>query len=150
MRGSPYKAEFVEGAKKEDNMLGGGAMDKYIKKDLERLTSELAESKKEINSKDKDLKNVKALLKVKENVEKCNREQEMITLQIDQLEESLKLFQAKKLSKDTQIKQLTKLKKEWTDVKKITKEAGKEIAPYVAKESQGNADNIKKLEESIT
>ena len=150
VRGSPYKASFVEGAKKEDNLLGGGCMDKYIKKDLERLTSDLAESKKEINSKDKDLKNVKALLKVKENVERCQRETDAITLQIDQLEESLKLFQSKKLAKDAQIKQLTKLKKEWVDVKKITKDAAKEIAPYVANEGQKNTDNIKKLEESIT
>jgi len=44
-------------------------MDKHIKKELERLTNLMGDSKKELNTKDKDLKDVKALLKVKENVE---------------------------------------------------------------------------------
>jgi hypothetical protein len=44
-------------------------MDKHIKKELERLTNMMGDSKKELNTKDKDLKDVKALLKVKENVE---------------------------------------------------------------------------------
>lgn len=150
VRGSPYKASFVADAKPADNLMSGGCMARYIAKDLERIASELAEAKKEINSKDKDLKNVKVLLKVKENVERSQRDAELITLQIDQLDEALKLFQAKKLSKDTQIKGLAKLKKDWTDVKKITKEADKEIKPFVNQESDKNTSNIKKLEESIT
>lgn len=44
-------------------------MDKHIKKELERLSTLMGDSKKELNTKDKDLKDVKALLKVKENVE---------------------------------------------------------------------------------
>jgi hypothetical protein len=47
----------------------GGVMDRYIKKELDRLQSSLSETKREVNPKDKDLKNVKVLLKVKENVE---------------------------------------------------------------------------------
>lgn len=44
-------------------------MDKHIKKELERLTAIMTDNKKELNTKDKDMKDVKALLKVKENVE---------------------------------------------------------------------------------
>lgn len=43
-------------------------MDRHIKKELERLTSLMSESKKELNTKDKDLKDVKALIKINENV----------------------------------------------------------------------------------
>jgi hypothetical protein len=58
-------------------------MDKHIKKELERLTNTMTESKKELNTKDKDLKDVKALLKVKENVESTIQDTDLITLNID-------------------------------------------------------------------
>lgn len=69
IRGVPFKASFTATASSKDNLLTGSAMDRHIKKELERLTNMMAESKKELNTKDKDLKDVKALLKVKENVE---------------------------------------------------------------------------------
>ena len=67
-------------------------MDKHIKKELERLSTLMGDSKKELNTKDKDLKDVKALLKVKENVEQTHQDTDLITLNIDQLDEGLKLF----------------------------------------------------------
>jgi hypothetical protein len=69
IRGVPFKATFNAAAASKDNLLTGSAMDKHIKAELERLTNMMADSKKELNTKDKDLKDVKALLKVKENVE---------------------------------------------------------------------------------
>ena len=51
----------------------GALLDKHIKKELERIQAQMLESKKEIITKDKDLKNVKVLLKVKENVEKTTQ-----------------------------------------------------------------------------
>jgi len=72
--------------------LTGTAMDRHIKKELERLTALMTDNKKELNTKDKDLKDVKALLKVKENVEQTIKDTDLITLNIDQLDESLKLF----------------------------------------------------------
>jgi dynein heavy chain len=145
-----YKATFVDDAKPVDNTMLGGVMDRYIKKETEKMTTQLADTKREVNPKDKDLKNVKVLLKVKENVEATQGNIENITLQIDQLEEALRLFHGKKLAKDAQMKTLTKIKKEWVDVKKITKDANKEITPYVAGESDRNQANIKKLEEDIS
>ena len=44
-------------------------MDRHIKKELERLATVMLDSKKEIVTKDKDLKDVKVLLNVKEKVE---------------------------------------------------------------------------------
>lgn len=43
----------------------------------------MGDSKKELNTKDKDLKDVKALLKVKENVEQTIQDTDLITLNID-------------------------------------------------------------------
>ena len=110
----------------------------------------MLDSKKEIVTKDKDLKDVKVLLNVKERVEHTQKETDAITLQIDQLDESLKLFQANKLSKDSQLKALMKLSKDWIDLKKICKDTKKEIAPIVAQEKDKNNFNIKRLEEDIT
>lgn len=75
-----YKASFVDDAKPTDNTMTGGVMDRYIKKEMERLTSSLSETKKEVNPKDKELKNVKVLLKVKENVESTQKNVDGITL----------------------------------------------------------------------
>lgn len=47
----------------------GGVMDKHIKKELERLTNNLAERKKASRKDDKDIKDVKILLGVKEATE---------------------------------------------------------------------------------
>jgi hypothetical protein len=69
IRGSPYTASFVPGLKAADNTMTGSIMDKYLKKELDRLNNYMVDSKKEIMTKDKDLKDVKSLLKVKDNVD---------------------------------------------------------------------------------
>lgn len=79
LRGS-YKAIFTNDAKPADNTMVGGVMDRYIKKELDRLQGSLAETKREVNPKDKDLKNVKVLLKVKENVEQTQANVDGTTL----------------------------------------------------------------------
>lgn len=92
IRGSPFQASFRSGATSKDNLLTGPAMDKNIKKELDRLNELMLETKKELNTKDIDLKNVKKLLRVKEYVEGTMANTDIITLNIDQLDESLKLF----------------------------------------------------------
>jgi hypothetical protein len=101
-------------------------------------------------TKGKELEDIKVVLGIKESVENVKRDENDITLQIDQLEESLKLFQLAKLSKDSQHKALTKINKEWTEVKKIAKDTKKEIEPKVSGFSDSNNFNIKRLEEDIT
>lgn len=61
----------------------------------------------------------------------------------------MKLFQAAKLSKDSQLKALTKIHKEWLDVKKIAKDTKKEIEPKVQAFQDSNNFNIRHLEEGI-
>jgi hypothetical protein len=46
LRGSPYTATFTSKAKAADNTMIGGAMSKYITKELETLNSSFAEIKK--------------------------------------------------------------------------------------------------------
>jgi len=58
----------------------GTAMDKYIKRQLEGIQNEINDNKKEINTKDKDLKDVKALLRIKEKVESTVTSVESVTL----------------------------------------------------------------------
>lgn len=131
IRGCPFNASFNASATSKDNLMTGSAMDKHIKKEIERLTNLMTDSKRELTTKDKDLKDVKVLLKVKENAEATLKDTDLITLNIDQLEESLKLFQLHKLSKDVQLKSLTQINKHWGDLKKICKDTKKEIAPLV-------------------
>jgi hypothetical protein len=60
------------------------------------------------------------------------------------------MFQEAKLSKDSQMKALTKINKEWVDVKKIAKETKKEIEPKVQAFHDSNNYSIKQLEDGIT
>lgn len=92
IRGSPFIASFVAGVKASENTMTGGIMDRYIKRDLERLTNNLADRKKACRKDDKDIKDVKVLLGVKEATESVAKNTLGIQLEIDQLEESLKLF----------------------------------------------------------
>lgn len=149
IRGSPYSASFKEGTPASDNLLNGSAMERQIKKELERLQGDLTNCKKETITKDKDLKDVKVLLTVKDNVDQTMKNTNKITLDIDQLDEALKLFVKNKQAKDSQVKQFTKVNKDWNDLKTQIKNVKKEIAPLVANENEKNNGNIKKLEEDI-
>jgi len=54
------------------------------------------------------------------------------------------------MTKDSQLKGLTSINKNWTELKKICKDTKKEIAPLVTQENDKNSHNIKRLEEDIT
>lgn len=71
LRGSPYKACMKSGFKDADGKMVGEALKKYIATEIKRLQDLMNSTKNEINTKDKDkdLGNVKQLLKIKENVE---------------------------------------------------------------------------------
>jgi len=58
-------------------------MDRQIKKELDRLTNLMMDTKKELNTKEINLKDVKALLRVKEHVEFTIANTDVITLNID-------------------------------------------------------------------
>lgn len=72
LRGTPYKGFMKGGFKENDGKMVGEAMKKYISSEIKRLQELMGNTKTEINTKDKDkdMSNVKQLLKVKENVER--------------------------------------------------------------------------------
>lgn len=152
LRGSPYKAGMKAGFKENDGKMVGEALKKYISSEIKRLQELMSSTKNEINTKDKDkdMTNVKQLLKVKENVENTQAEQENINLQIDQLDESIKLMLDNKKIKEADQKSFLTINKNWQDVKKMAKDVKKEIQPLVDHEKENNNKNIKTLEEEIT
>jgi hypothetical protein len=115
LRGSPYKAKMIPGFKESDGKMVGEALKKYIANEVKRLQEFMQMTKNEINTKDKDkdLSNVKQLLKIKENVEDTQRDQELINLQIDQLDESIKLMLENKKIKESDQKAYMNINKNW-------------------------------------
>ena len=87
---------------------------------------------------DKDLADVKVLIAVKDCVEAVQNQGEDITLQLDQLDESLKVLVAHSMVKDKEVKQSKKLFDEWGNLKKLAKETKKEIAGLVDTEAKKN------------
>jgi hypothetical protein len=115
LRGSPYKAGMKAGFKEADGKMVGEALKKYISSEIKRLQDLMNNTKSEINTKDKDkdLSSVKTLLKVKEKVENTQAEQENINLQIDQLDESIKLMLDNKKIKEADQKTFFTINKNW-------------------------------------
>jgi len=115
LRGSPYKASMRAGFKEADGRMVGEALKKFIAAEVKRLQELMQSTKNEINTKDKDkdMGNVKQLLKVKENVERTQAEQENINLQIDQLDESIKLMLEHKKIKEADQKSFMAINKNW-------------------------------------
>jgi len=152
LRGSPYKSIMKPGFKENDGKMVGESMKKYIAYEVKRLQDLMQSTKSEINTKDKDkdMTSVKQLLKVKEKVDTTQKEQENINLQIDQLDESIKLMLENKKIKDGDQKSFMQINKNWGDVKKLIKDVKKEIQPLIDHEKENNNKNIKSLEEDIT
>ena len=92
---------------------------------------------------------MKVLINVKESVESVQKRNDEIVLQLDCLDESLKMFQHEGIAKDSQIKNIRKLFEEWNHLKKLAKETKKEILPFVQNETDKNNSQIKKLEEDL-
>jgi hypothetical protein len=92
IRGSPYKASFNSAAKPAENTMTGGALERHVKAEIQRLQDYMTLTKKDVNTKDKDMKDVKQLLGVKETVEGIVNNSDKTTLSIDQLDEALLLF----------------------------------------------------------
>lgn len=103
------------GFKEVDGKMVGDSMKKYISAEIKRLQDLMQTTKNEINTKDKDkdMSNVKQLLKVKENVEHTQLQQENINLQIDQLDESIKLLLENKKIKESDQKSFLNINKNW-------------------------------------
>jgi len=135
LRGSPYKAIMKPGFKETDGKMIGEAMKKYIATEIKRLQELMVSTKSDINTKDKDkdMTSVKQLLKVKEKVDNTQKEQENINLQIDQLDESIKLMLENKKIKDADQKTFLSINKNWGEVKKMIKDVSEEFLLHTLK-----------------
>ena len=94
VRGSPYNATFEEGVNPNMNALIGPGMPKHVLKQIENLQEYMKSTQAGAQVKDKDLGDVKALIGVKDNVESVQNNGESITLQLDQLDEAIKVLQS--------------------------------------------------------
>lgn len=93
VRGSPYKASFSDKSAANHNILTGPAMQKYIQGGLENTHAFIADTAKGTSTKDKNIQaDVKVLINVKESVESVQKRNDEIVLQLDCLDESLKMF----------------------------------------------------------
>jgi hypothetical protein len=59
IRGSPFKASFTNSAKPSENTMTGGALERHVKNEIIRVQEQMTNYKKDVNTKDKDLKDVK-------------------------------------------------------------------------------------------
>lgn len=92
IRGSPYKASFNSSAKPADNLLSGPLLQAHFKQEMSDLMDYMTKKEKSIATKGKDLNEVPTLLGVKEEIEDVFHNEGAITLKIDQLDESIKMF----------------------------------------------------------
>ena len=151
LRGTPFKVTFEESTAKNQNKLTGPLMDKYIKRQLEFIKTFIEEKTDGVQcTEDKDVEHdVKNLIAVKDNVEEVQNRHEETVLDLDKLDESLKLFHSQGLVKDAQLKQMKKLFDGYAQLKKRAKETKKEIEPFVENESDKNKNIIKRHEDSL-
>lgn len=150
IRGSPYSATFSANAKPDGNANVPPSLVKHVAKSIETKQSFFKETIAGATIKDpKDLEVVKTLIAVKDCVDEVAKQEKAITLQLDQLEESLRLMSTHGISKETQIKNCKRLFDEWTNLKKIAKETKKSITPLVNQEKGKNSVLIGKLEEDL-
>ena len=80
VRGSPYRATFDEGVNPNMNKLIGPGIQKHVVAQIENLQEFMKETLAGLNVKDKDLQDVKELIKVKDHVETVNTKGESINL----------------------------------------------------------------------
>lgn len=80
LRGSPYKASFQEDVNPNMNKLIGPGIQKHVMAQIEQLQEFMKETTAGLNVKDKDLQDVKELIKVKDYYETVNNQGDSITL----------------------------------------------------------------------
>jgi len=109
----------------------------------------MKETSNAANIKDKNLEDIKVLISVSDAGKTVIDQNDSMTLQLDQIEETLNLLATHNMAKDAWIKATKKLFDEFTNLKKLAKDMKKEIGPLVATETQKNTNAINKLEEDL-
>lgn len=99
--------------------------------------------------KDKDINDVKVLIGVKDKIDEVKAKNDDVTLQLDQLEETLRMLVSHSIPKEKQLKEYKKLTDDFTGLKKLAKDMEKEIKKNVDYETSNNQKQIQALEDSM-
>lgn len=113
-------------------------MVKSVQEQIQKVKSNFEETTEGVKISDKDLSEVKTLIAVQDCVQHVQNQAKPITLNLDQLQESLAYLSQNGISKEKEVKQVKKLFDEWNTLKKISKETKKEISPMVENETKKN------------
>lgn len=117
IRGSPFIASFVEGVAAKNNDPYGPLMQQYITSSLNNLEHFMQETNEGIAVKSRNFaEDVKGLLRIKSHIENAETEADNIVLTMDVLNETLKMFEAKDLPRDSDIRKLSKLGTNWNQL----------------------------------
>jgi hypothetical protein len=101
VRGSPYKASFIEDAAPNANKSIGPSLAKAAQGMIEGMQSFMKETIAGVKLGDKDLSDVKVLLQISDNEYAARARSDEITLTLDQLQESLKCLIPANLAKES-------------------------------------------------
>jgi hypothetical protein len=100
VRGSPYKASFIEDAAPKANTTIGASLAKATQGMIESMQGFMKETIAGVKLGDKDLSDVKVLLEVSDHESAVIQRNAEITLTLDQLQESLRQLIPANLAKE--------------------------------------------------
>lgn len=150
IRGSPFNPTFRLGSNPKNNDPLGPSMAHFISHTLNDLETFITSTQDGINIKGKQVsEDVKQLLKVKKHIEEVEERCDHVILKMDEIGESLNMFEKENSGKESEVRKLKKLTENWGGLQKKAKEVKKDIAPNVASESDKCKTQIRNFEEEL-
>ena len=150
IRGSPFAPTFKAGVNPKNNEPVGPLMSQFIGSTLSELDSFITNTQDGINIKGKQVsEDVKQLLKIKKHIEEVEERGDHVVLKMDEITESLIMFERENNSREVDSRKLKKLAENWGGLQKKAKEVKKDIAPNVATESDKCKGQIRNFEEEL-
>lgn len=150
IRGSPFTASFMKGASVKNNDPLGPLMSQFISGTLANLEHFIQATQDGITIKNKAFsEDVRGLLKIKGHIEDVESQADHVLLKMDELNETLNMFERMDIHKETEHRKLRRLIDSWVSLQKQAREAKKDIAPAVNTESEKTKQQIKNFEEEL-
>ena len=150
IRGSPFSPSFRVGVNPKNNDPIGPTMSHFITGILGELETFISSTADGINIKGKQVsEDVKQLLKIKKHIEEVEERGDFVVLKMDEITESLNMFERENNSREVESRKLKKLAENWGGLQKKAKEVKKDIAPNVATESDKCKGQIRNFEEEL-
>lgn len=150
IRGSPFNPSFRATANIKNNDPMGPLMTTFLTSTLAELEGFISSTQEGINIKGKQVNDdVKQLLKVKKHTEEVEERGDHVVLKMDEITESLSMFESQDNNREGDSRKLKKLQENWGGLQKKAKEVKKDIAPTVATESDKSKSQIRNFEEEL-